>query len=135
MQQTKIEMTPVDSCAEAILTLSVIDASNPVYHVYNSNEITLKDIVSMLRKNGYTLEVIGDEEFLERMRMISRDGKLYQLTGLINDITENVMTRIRVTNSITNRYLEAAGFQWPVIDSGYFGRFLNCINDISYKEV
>ncbi len=128
MLQTKVQMTPADSCAEAILILSVMDTRNPVFHVYNSNEIELRDIVSMLWENGHTLEVIGDDEFLERMRMVSRKGKLSQLAGLINDITDNEKTRIRVTNRITSRCLEAAGFRWPVIDSGYFERFLNCIN-------
>ena len=133
--QTEIELTPVDCCAEAILILSVTDTRNPVFHVYNDNKITLRDIVSMLKENGYAIDEIADEEFRRRIRQISAKGDPDRLTGLINDINDGGEARVKVTNAFTARRLMEAGFRWPAIDSGYLGRFLNSIGDRQYKEV
>jgi hypothetical protein len=130
-----MELTPVDCCAEAILILSAADTRNPVFHVYNDNKITLRDIVSMLKENGYAIDEIADEEFRRRIRQISRKGDPDRLTGLINDINDDGAPRIKVTNALTARRLMEAGFRWPAIDSGYIGRFLNSIGDRLYKEV
>jgi thioester reductase-like protein len=135
MLGTKLEMTPVDSCAQAILALAGAEVKTPVFHVFNDNTMTVADIVSLLEQNGHIMEVITNEEFLNRMKTLSKKGSLSQLAGLIDDLNTQEAVRITVTCDKTKELLYRAGFSWPVIDAEYMGRFISTINRRDIKEI
>jgi thioester reductase-like protein len=135
MLGTRIEMTPVEACAEAVITLALAESKHPVYHVYNDNAMTLGDIISLLEQNGHMIEVISDSEFMRRMTLLSKRGELSHLTGLIDDLNTKETANITVTGNVTKELLARTGFTWPEIDAEYMERFVNSINRRQSKEI
>jgi thioester reductase-like protein len=135
MLGARVEMTPVEACAQAIITLAEMESAQPVYHVYNDNAMTLADIISLLEQNGHIIEVVSDSEFMSRMTRLSKRGELSHLAGLIDDLSTKETTNITVSGYVTTRLLALAGFVWPEIDAEYMERFVNSINRRQSKEI
>ena len=132
----RIEMTPVDACADAIMALSKLDNSQqPIYHVYNTNVMTVGDLVTLLEQNGHTISVVSDSEFMHEMTRLSKDGRYAHLGALIEDIDGyHEKSRIHISAHKTQQMLTNAGFGWPVIDAEYMALFVRCITERVSKE-
>ena len=136
MLGARIEMTPVDTCAKAILLLSSVEAKLPVFHVFNTNIMTLADVIALLEINGHRIEVLSMTKFMQRIVWLSKKGSLSRLTGIIEDISsDQAMQNIRITAASTRRILKHSGFEWPVIDREYIAAFLNTLKEKGAKGV
>lgn len=129
MLDAHVEMTPVDACAAAILALADIEApTQAVYHVYNTNTMTLGVLVSLLELTGHRIEIISDKTFLEMMNKLSRQGEYTYLKSLVQDVGEyGQPPQITVSANATVRLLSGQGFTWPVIDEQYMSQYLASI--------
>ncbi len=132
----RVEMTPVDACADAILTLARLEGSQqPIYHVYNTNVMTVGDLVTLLEQNGHAISVISDSEFMQEMTRLSKDGRYTHLGALIEDMDGyHEKSRIRISAHKTQKMLTSADFAWPVIDAEYMALFVRCITERVSKE-
>jgi fengycin family lipopeptide synthetase D len=130
----RLEITPVDSCAQAILKLAVTESRRPVYHVFN-DAISLGEVIALLEQNGFMFEVVSDSEFERRMKGLSKQGEISDLAGLIEDLNTLETSNIVITANITKQELASEGFSWPAIDAEYMGLFLNSIKKSPEKEI
>lgn len=131
MLGTKIEMTPVDACTEAMLAL--MDIKEPyisIHHVFNTNTMTLAVLISLLEQNGNRIEIISDDAFMKKVAELSKRGDYKNLISLMEDFSsERKMPQIEMTAKRTMQQLSSCGFSWPVIDKEYMGSFLNSFSD------
>ncbi len=130
----RVEMTPVDSCAEAILKLAAAEPGLAVYHVFN-DAVSLGELVALLEQNGFMFEVVSDNEFMSRIKLLSKQGELSDLAGLIEDLNILRTSNILLTDDITKQELAREGFSWPAIDAVYMRRFLDSIKKLPEKEI
>jgi len=129
MLRMQVEMTPADTCAQAIVTLALIsDGILPIYNVYNSNLLTGGDLVGLMEACGRRIRVISDREFAAEMDELSRRGRLELLAGLMEELNpESRPPTITIMAELTGERLSHAGFEWPVIDEAYMCRFMSVI--------
>ncbi|MDD5017901.1 MAG: SDR family oxidoreductase, partial [Eubacteriales bacterium] len=132
-----MDITPVDACARAMLALgAMLKPRQPIHHVYNTNTMTLGEIISLLELNGNMIEVISDQEFMRKMSQLSKRGDYGELTGLMEDMNAyRQANNIVITAKETQQQLCREGFEWPVIDARYMGRFVDCIYGRQSKEI
>ncbi|MGE5494793.1 MAG: amino acid adenylation domain-containing protein [Burkholderiales bacterium] len=135
MLGARVEMTPVEACAEAIVKLAKTESKHPVFHVYNDNRMTLGNVVALLEQCGYVIEVLSDSEFMRRMTLLSRKGEISALTGLVDDLNSKETANITITCKATRELLERTGFAWPEINADYMARFISSINSRQSKEI
>lgn len=130
MLSTVLEMTPVDACADAILTLSaIVNPKRAIHHVFNTNTMKLTVLVSLLEQNGHRIEIISDKEFLQKMQLLSRQGEYKYLANLLEDLGNyNNPPQITITADMTAQFLSREGFNWPVIDNDYMNLFLESVD-------
>lgn len=131
-----VEMTPVDSCAQAILDLAALKGSKqPIYHVYNTNTLSLGEVISMLEQIGYRIRTLINERYIQEIKRHSKRDNYAILSGLMEDITsQHEQEKIRVTAKLTKQMLSRAGFNWPIINTEYLRGFLGCISTKESKE-
>ncbi len=129
MLSTIIEMTPVDMCAKAVLALAEEkEPKNAIYHVFNTNTMSLSMLVSLLKQNGQSIEIISDEEFIDKMQELSRKGEYTHLASLLDDLLSYTKPpQITITANKTTQALSKIEFSWPVIDAAYMNLFLQSI--------
>ncbi len=136
MLAAHMEMTPVDSCAQAILDLATLtDSKQPIYHVFNTNILKLGEIISMLEQIGYHFNILSNTDFLKEIKRHSKKENYGMLIGLMTDIISHKERQdIIVTADKTSQLLSKIGFEWPVIDSKYLDHFLGSIDSGALKE-
>jgi hypothetical protein len=133
--KVKIEMTPVDACAKAILVLSASNEKRAVYHVLNTRTITLSDAISMLNQCGLKIDALPDDEFMRKVNMLVKMGKLAQVSGLVSELSvSRIEPTIRITADATTSLLADAGFIWPEINVSYIHKFIGCLSGIRSKK-
>ena len=129
MLSHKIEMTPVDRCAEAILGLARMETKQTAYHVQNPHTVSLGQIIAILEQSGCRIRVLSDNSFLKKVNQASKQGNDTIITGVAGVKSAFLGSeKIKVTADTTLGLLSGSGFSWPFIDEAYIRDFLMCIN-------
>ena len=123
----KIDLSPVDYCAQTIVSLSMLESSySKVFHIYNNHEINFLDLVNELKPQDKKIEEVSDDEFY---KYVKNKSDIY---GIINDITANSAnynSNIEMNNNFTIDYMKKDGLSWPEINENYihkfFGKYIN----------
>lgn len=128
MLKQEIEFTPVDLCAKAIILLASSKvAENKVYHLFNSNLYTIKEVLNVLEKFNINIDVISEDELEEKILNISKDENANKtLKAIINDISIGKSGlaldygfTVNIQSDYTQKYLNAFNFNWPKNDFIY----------------
>lgn len=132
-----IEFSPVDLCAEAIIKLVFEKSNMSIYHVYNNNHITFRELVKSLNNLKVPVEIVDKETFNKKIKKISSNIETKNMiSGIINDFDKNkelsYNTNIRLQNVITNKYLRLLSFKWPKINEKYLRKYIIYLKSIGY---
>ena len=128
-----LEFTPIDYTANAILSLiSYPSKQNRVFHLFNDNHIKISEFLRLLKLYNYIIDVIPEEDFKTKIQNILNDDSRKQiLNNLINDFDKDLnlsyTTNIILKSELTKKYLKNIGFTWPIIDSNYVQKLIDCI--------
>ena len=134
-----IEFSPVDLCAEAILKLVFEKSNMTIYHVYNNNHISFKDLVKILTNLKVPLEIVDKETFNKKVKKLSHNEETKNIiSGIINDFDKNkelsYNTNIKIQNNITNKFLRALSFRWPKVNEKYLRKYIIYLKSIGYMK-
>ncbi|RJR35907.1 MAG: amino acid adenylation domain-containing protein, partial [Desulfobacteraceae bacterium] len=77
-----IEMTPVDTLAEAILRLSLSSRGPSVFNMNNPLELGWAEYIEALRKLGFDVEMVSVDEWRNRLERIDETNALFPLREL-----------------------------------------------------
>ena len=131
------EFSPVDLCADAIVKLAFSNNDFTVYHVYNNNHVTFRELLSMLNSLKVPMEIVDKDTFNKRIHAISKENSSKNiLSGIINDFDENknlsYNTNIKLQNNFTNKLLKTLYFRWPKINEKYMKKYIIYLKSIGY---
>ena len=134
-----LEFTPVDSSAEAILTIMKNNPKFNILHLFNTKLIDFPNIIAILNNLEYNIQLVNDEEFANKVKEFLKDETLKkQISGLIPDLKKNktlsIISRSLPNAYFTTLYLKSIGFEWPEIDKEYVEQFLEYFKKIGYIE-
>ncbi len=131
----KMEISPIDCTAKAIITLAKTPKECRVFNCQNNNLIHIEDIVNALNSFGYDIKQVDDEKFIETCRKNLDEN----IQGLI---TSNMAIKDSDTSSFaywdnlginqTIDILHSYGFDWPEIDENYLKRFISYLNTLEF---
>ena len=127
-----LEFTPVDSCAEAIITImQSINQKNRVFHIFNPNHVTIQHFIKVL-KNYKKFEIVKEQEFLDIINTTLKGKNSDKLlSGIIKDFDTNkkiaYRSNIHVSNDFSTEYLKKLHFKWPKITDEYLDKFIKYI--------
>lgn len=122
-----IDFTPVDLIGNAIYKLIFKSTDNNiVYHLYNSNTITIEQLVTMLNEIGFNIKMINQEEInnLSRIEQKRINELMFEIYPTINK------SNITIENTITDEILKTIDFDWKIIDKQYLLRTINYVREV-----
>ena len=130
-----LEFTPIDICAKAIIT--VLQNYLPdftVFHVYNSNYITMNTLINYFKDRLIHINLINSDLFSQNIKkLLKTDNKKDILSGIINDIDANYKiqysSEIPTISEFSKYFLYKFGFTWPEIDENYIEKYINYIKE------
>lgn len=109
-ENIKMDLTPVDECANAINLLINDNKINNIYHLYNKNLISLKDFIEE------DSNIISKEEMKEKIVDVKdEDIKVYYYYNTLLDNNFN----LELSCEKTSKKLNKLGFNWSKITKDY----------------
>ena len=132
-----IEFSPVDLCAEAIVKLICIKNHYSIYHIYNNNHITFRELFTILKSLKLDIKIVNKNTFNQKINSLSNHSEEKNiLSGIINDFDENknlvYNTNIKLKNNFTNKLLKNLSFKWPKVNERYMKKFIIYLKSIGY---
>lgn len=116
-----IDFSPIDYTARAVLTLGASKSDFSVFHAYNNHSIFMADVVYVLKKMGFNLDIVSSDSFakiLEEGKMDdSKSNEILRLTAYSRNDTQAVA--VGSDNRFTTEVLYRLDFKWPIIDEAY----------------
>lgn len=120
MLDYKIDLSPVDLCAEAIVKI-LKDNNVNIYHIENNNKITIKEIVAILKKLNINIRSVDLETYNKEIARNFQNKN--ELIGLLENDIENC----NVNSEKSTNYLKELGFEWNNIDEEYIKKYIQNI--------
>lgn len=130
MTKNYIEFSPVDKIAESIVVcMKYYTDPMSVLHLYNSNHLYIDKFIEILRKLGFTIDVVSDNVFKEHLNSkLFNSSNSDTVSVLLNDMDNNknliYKTNLQITNKFTLKFLDKADFSWPEITKDYIEKIL-----------
>jgi len=134
----KIDLTPVDLCAEAIVKMiSTNPPCKSVYPIFNPNTLTMKQLIAIFGKLGINIEISTFNEYHQLLINFSNNKERRKLIkGAIldpfnEDYYENLAhPKIDDIKSV----LDNSIFRWPVINENYVRKMLLYMKHSGFLE-
>ncbi|MDO5836426.1 MAG: amino acid adenylation domain-containing protein [Methanobacterium sp.] len=135
---SKVELTPIDMAARAILLLSQAPRECCVFHVYNSHQIYIGDIVDMMREAGLSISGAEEDEFSLSFAQAREDeNKQDAISGLVTAMGMGKgkgRGLVEVDNDYTTQILYRLGYKWPLINDEYLVMFIQYLKEMNFFD-
>lgn len=119
LKNKTFNISPVDECANLIISILQNNNKYNVYHIYNENELTLEEIINLLNSLNFNIKFTS-ESSLKDLKYISKEE--VNLSSYLQKLLTNKQTasNIKVSSPYTNQLLKQLNFNWSNINTNYF---------------
>ena len=135
LYNAKIEMSPVDFTAKAIVTLAKTPRECRVFNCQNNNFIFNKDIVRALGSFGFNIRQVSDEKF-KKICMENLDENIQGLITSDMSMDDSQSSaepyEVRVKINQTIKILHEMEFDWPNPDHDYLVRASGYLDNLKF---
>lgn len=121
-----VEFTPVDYCANFIVSLLINDTRKnnlTIYHLFNQNYLDFNYLFEFLKKHNINMKTCSIEEF-EKLILNSKNN-YFGITGYLANIKTNNLNGVILDNTCTNSILEKLNLSWPIVTEDYLQAVIN----------
>lgn len=121
-----IEFTPVDYCANFIVSLLTADIRRnnlTIYHLFNQNYLDFSNLFDFLNKLNINMEICDIEDF-EKL-ILSSKNNYFGIISYISNINNKNFNWVILNNNYTNSILEKLNLSWPKITEDYLNSVIN----------
>ena len=136
--ESKVEFSPIDEVARAIILLSTTPKECCVFHTYNNHALFLGDVLSGLNNIGTDIRFVEDEEYNTAMEIAGNDPQkaktLSSLLAYKDAAHGKKATGVPVVNAYTTQVLYRLGFKWSPTTWDYVDQMLSAISGLGFFD-
>ena len=132
---TKIEFSPIDMVAKAVVILAGTPDQFTVFHVNNCHKVHMANVLKSMRDEGMPVEIVSKKVFDQRfMEALKDESKAEYVSGLISYLGNAGESRrfIGADESYTIKALYRLGFSWPLISEQYIDRAFEALKTMRF---
>ncbi len=119
----KLELTPVDLCAESIVRLSIFNGIKyniNIYHLFDENYVSMKLIADIFKNENINIEYVSNKVFEEKLaNNFSSINVLPEFFDQLELKIGNNNSKFDFSNVKTSKVLSKLDFKWPEITKDY----------------
>lgn len=130
LKTQKLEFTPIDKTAEAIVKLLMIpNLENNIFHIFSDKLININLLLDIFEQYGYKCSFSDYDAFINNLYLQKNEKILkYIISDLNHSKKFDYTSDIVIDSNLTNQFLDLVGFKWPKIDADYLRKFFDEIN-------
>ena len=137
--EERMEFSPIDQTARAVVLLAGTPAANVVFHVQNDHMLPMDDILSRLHKDdGSPLDYLEVEEFVRRMDEAKADPEKARILSSIIAYSQaegQVQMVENVASSVFSmQVLHRLGFRWDETSSAYVDMIFRILDSFRFFD-
>jgi amino acid adenylation domain-containing protein/thioester reductase-like protein len=136
--ESKVEFSPIDEVAQAIILLSTTPKECCVFHTYNNHALFLGDVLSGLNNIGTDIRFVEDEEYNTAMESAGNDPQkaktLSSLLAYKDAAHGRKSSSVPVVNAYTTQVLYRLGFKWSPTTWDYVDQMLGAISGLGFFD-
>jgi amino acid adenylation domain-containing protein len=135
--EAKMEFSPIDETAKAVVLLARTPKENCVFNVSNNHLIPMDDIVSRLKLgDGSSLEYLEDADFFRRMEEAKSDPKKAKILSSIiaYDQADGQLHMVEPSTAFTMQILHRLGFRWDQTNSRYVDMIFEVLDSFRFFD-
>ena len=134
----RVELTPIDLAARAIILLGRTPSPCTLFHVYNNHQIYIADIIEIMRTVGFDISGAENDEFEKAFAQARGDqNKQDAISGLVTAMGMGKgkgRALVQVVNDYTTQILYRLGYQWPLISDEYLIMFIKYLKEMNFFD-
>ena len=138
MRNKRVEFSPINEVAHAIILLATSPKECVVFHPYNIHFQFLGDVLTGLSSVGEGIRFVEQEEFAEAMEQAKSDpqnaGQMSSLLAYQDMAHGQKTTDVERDNDYTTQVLYRLGFAWSPTSWDYVERMLTAIGGFGFFE-
>jgi thioester reductase-like protein len=139
MRNMRVEFSPINEVAHAIVMLATTPDACCVFHPYNIHTQLLGDVLMGLTSVGEGIKFVEQEDFEQAMEDAKADpDKANQMASLLayQDLAHGQKTTdVSRDNDITTQVLYRLGFAWSPTSWDYVERMLTAIGGLGFFDL
>ena len=140
MLDARMEFSPIDETARAVVLLSGTPEANVVFHAANNHQLPMDDVFARLKKDdGSPLDYVENDEFVRRMKAAEDDPEKSRILSSIIAYNQAEGQTQYVENAgsvdFTMQVLHRLGFRWDETSSQYVDMIFEQLASLRYFDV
>ncbi len=131
----KVEFSPIDMVAKAVVILAGTPLQFTVFHVNNCHKVHMANVLKAMRDNDMPVEVVSQRVFNQRFAEALKDEtKGEYVSGLISYLGNEGEVRrfVAADESYTVKALYRLGFSWPIISEQYIDKAFQALKAMRF---
>ena len=137
--EERMEFSPIDQTARAVVLLAGTPVENCVFHVSNDHMRPMDDILSRLHKDdGSPLDYLEDEAFASRMEAAKADPEkariLSSILAYVQADGQVQLVENQADNTFSMRVLYRLGFRWDETSSSYVDQIFRILDSYHFFD-
>ncbi len=129
------EFSPIDSVANAVLTLAGTKSPFSVFHVNNNHTVTMADLMAVVREHGFEVRPVSEAEFRNTLNEATKHENesrtVLSLVAYSNKEGDDLVP-VEADHRFTVNVLFRLGFKWPIIDDSYLERVIWSLDSFGF---
>ena len=130
----KIEMSPIDRVAEAVVLLATTPDDMPVFHPFNCYPLDLGAVIGARNRRGFDVDYVSRGDFAAHVDALRNDpARAKDLQGILHYAGHFLEGRklTPAANDLTTTTLYRLGFRWKPAEDMYLARFFEMLEGIA----
>lgn len=123
LQDFRFNISPVDFCSKSIVSILKKNNKYNIYHIFNDNTLSMKDIVTILNTIYHDIQFVDDAIYQEKFHEFMEQKSIYSLIYRYFNVEKDKYDTL-VDFQDTKSILDSISFHWPTIDVHYFNLIL-----------
>ena len=133
----RMEFSPIDETARAVVLLARTPRENLVFHVQNDHLLPMDDILSRLNLEDYPpLQYVEEDEFVRRMNQAKEDPEksriLSSLIAYAQAEGQVQLVENEASSVFTMQVLHRLGFRWNATSEGYVDMIFDMLSSMEF---
>lgn len=129
-KDVKVDMTPIDEAAKAVLCIAAhFDKNHNVFHINNTNTVSIGNLIETIAKLGREIAIVDGDSFEEDIRNLQDKTAI---EALIHELDQNnhlhLHGNVTTSSDYTEQFLKQYGFVWGKIDEKYLKKWYHFFN-------
>ena len=131
----RVEISPIDCVATAVVSLTGVPVGFPVHHAYNNYRLNMANVIYAMKQYGFDISLVSDEVFSARFQEVMQDSRRSEyLSGLLHYRVGQNYAEVPDQNNLTTTLLYKNGVRWPLANDDYSVQLIGVLDGMGFFD-